>query len=166
MSKPAILCIDDQREVLAALVKDLEPLSEYFDLIDCESGDEALSVLDELHVGGTPVALVISDHVMPGISGVELLTKLRQDDRFAKARLLLLTGLATHDDTIRAINEAAIDRYVAKPWQPAELLSNVKKLITAHLLDADPDGYRKYITVLDNEVLIEHLKKPGAPSAN
>ncbi len=166
MSKPAILCVDDQREVLAALVKDLDPLSAYFHLIDCESAEEALGVLDDLHTGGEPVALIISDHVMPGTSGVELLTKVRGDDRFSRVRMLLLTGLATHDDTIRAINEARIDSYVAKPWQPEDLLAVVKKLITGHLLDADPDGYQKYMDVIDQDVMLDRLRQRGAPNVN
>ena len=166
MSKPAILCVDDQREVLAALVKDLDPLSAFFHLIDCESAEEALGVMDDLAVGGEPLALIISDHVMPGTSGVELLTKVRGDDRFGRVRMLLLTGLATHDDTIRAINEAKIDSYMAKPWQPADLLAGVKKLITGYLLETDPDGYQKYMDVIDQHELFERLRQRGAPNVN
>ncbi len=166
MSKPAILCIDDQREVLAALVKDLDPLSEFFYLVDCESANEALEVLDESASSGNAVALIISDHVMPGTSGVDLLSKVRADKRYAGVRMLLLTGLATHDDTIRAINEAKINSYIAKPWQPEQLLAEVKKLVTGYLLDADPDGYQKYMAVIDNELLMERLAQRGAPNVN
>lgn len=166
MSKPAILCVDDQREVLAALVKDLDPLSEFFYLVDCESADEALNVLDESAASGDALALIISDHVMPGMSGVDLLSKVRADKRYAGVRMLLLTGLATHDDTIRAINEAKINSYIAKPWQPEKLLGEVKKLVTGYLLDAEPDGYQKYMAVIDNEVLMDRLAQRGAPNVN
>lgn len=163
MSKPVILCVDDQREVLAALTKDLEPLTTHFSLVDAESADEALEVLDDLEAGGTPIALIISDHVMPGVSGVDFLSRVASQGRFAKTRKLLLTGLATHEDTIRAINEGHIDNYTAKPWQPGALLASVKKLITDYIFDALPDDYLSYKSLMDPDVMIKRLQRRGGP---
>ncbi|QNN22183.1 response regulator [Planctomycetales bacterium ZRK34] len=163
MSKPVILCVDDQREVLAALTKDLEPLTSHFSLVDAESADEAIDVLDDLEAGGTPIALIISDHVMPGVSGVDFLSKIAAQSRFAKTRKLLLTGLATHEDTIRAINEGHIDNYTAKPWQPGTLLATVKKLISEYVFDALPDAYLDYKGVMDPDVMINRLQRRGGP---
>lgn len=159
MAKPAIVCVDDQREVLAALVRDLDDLTSHFAIVDCESAGEAMDVLNDLDASGDPIALIISDHVMPGTSGVDLLTKLRHDNRFGAVRMLLLTGLATHDDTIRAINDARIDSYVGKPWQADELLAGVKKLVTGYVLDTMPDHQQAFAAILDPEVLIDRMKQ-------
>jgi len=163
MSKPVILCIDDQREVLAALTKDLEPFAERFDLIDAESAEDAGGVLEELLARGTPIALIISDHVMPGTHGVDLLASLRGRDELRHTGRLLLTGLATHEDTIRAINQAAIDRYIAKPWKPDELHRNVSELLTHFILANYPDDYQRFLPVLSQDVMLQIMQQGAGP---
>lgn len=158
MRKPVILCIDDQRDVLAALEKDLQPLTARLDVVTCESAEEAQQVLDDLETSGEPVALIISDHVMPGTTGVELLTQITKSARFASTRKLLLTGLATHDDTIRAINQARIDQYIPKPWQPDHLISTVRKLVSQFIFDVMPDRYMDFKDLLDSEVMMQRLR--------
>lgn len=161
MSKPVILCVDDQRDVLAALTKDLQPFADHFDIQTADSAADARAVLDELAPTGTPFALAICDHVMPGETGVDLLASLRSRDDLPGLRLLLLTGLATHADTIRAINDAAIDRYIAKPWQPEELLKAVAELVTRFIMEQMPDNYRDFLDILDKDVMFEAMKHRG-----
>jgi two-component system chemotaxis response regulator CheY len=163
MSKPVILCIDDQREVLAALLKDLDRFAEHFDLIDAESAEDAGAVLDDLVDRGTPVALIISDHVMPGVTGVEFLTGVRQRGDLPHTGKLLLTGLATHEDTIRAINEAAVDRYIAKPWQTDKLHDVVGRLITGFILAVYPDDYQRFMPILNQDVMVERMQQGFGP---
>lgn len=100
MEKINIVCVDDQREVLSAVLQDLTPLKEWLTIEDCESAEEALELIEDLDAQGEHIALVISDHVMPGQSGVELLTEISQDRRFTHTKKVLLTGQATHQDTI------------------------------------------------------------------
>ena len=158
MSKPIILCIDDQRDVLAALERDLEPLTALLDVVTCESAEEAQQVLEDLETSGEPVALIISDHVMPGTTGVDLLSQITQAERFTATRKMLLTGLATHDDTIRAINQAKIDQYFAKPWQPDELIATAKQLITQFVFDTYPDRYMDFGPILDSDVMVDRMR--------
>lgn len=163
MSKPVILCIDDQREVLAALTKDLEHFTPHFDLIEAESAEDAGGVLDELLTRGTPVALIICDHVMPGTNGVDFLASARGRDELRHTGRLLLTGLATHEDTIRAINQAAIDRYIAKPWQTDELHRNVAELVTRFVLATYPDDYQRFLPVLSQDVMLDRMQQGSGP---
>jgi len=156
MAKIPILCIDDQREIIAALHKDLENFEEFCRLIDCESSGEALEALNELDAAGQEPGLIICDHVMPGKNGVEFLIEVREDARFANTRKILLTGLATHQDTITAINEAHIDHYIEKPWNREDLQSSVKRLLTLFVLDAGLD-FEDYIPVLDQLTLYGKL---------
>ena len=157
MSEFNIICVDDQREVLSAVRKDLRVLGSSFEIVDCESAQEALEVLEELDAEGVYVPLIICDHVMPEQSGVDFLADMNKDMRFAKIKKLLLTGLATHEDTIRAINQAHIDRYMEKPWDKEELLKVVKALFTEYLLASGID-YQPYISLLDQNILYEHLR--------
>ena len=96
MEKINVICVDDQREVLSAVVQDLTPLEDWLEIEDCESAEEALELIDDLDAKGEHIALIISDHVMPGKSGVELLTELSEDRRFTHTKKVLLTGQATH----------------------------------------------------------------------
>lgn len=157
MEKLTIICIDDQREVLAALRKDLEELHEFCSIADCESADEAVELLDEIDEEGEIAALLICDHVMPGKNGVELLAEINQDLRFPKIKKLLLTGLATHQDTILAINKARIDHYIEKPWKKEDLLQQVKNLLTLFLLQSGIE-YKPYLPVLDQETLYREIR--------
>ena len=94
---------------------------------------------------------------MPGASGTDLLAKVASDKRFAKTRKVLLTGQATHADTINAINEGHLDNYIEKPWQPEKLLGIVKKLLTLYVLDMGLD-HTEYMSVLDQQTLFSKLR--------
>ncbi len=157
MEKLNIICVDDQREVLSAVLKDLAPLNDFFHVEDCESADEALELMDELDAEGEFIALVISDHVMPGKTGVELLTDISQDPRFTQTKKVLLTGQATHQDTIAAINRARIESYYEKPWKADALLTTARSLITEYVFDMGP-RLSAWSDILDNSVVFRRLR--------
>lgn len=158
MEELFIIIVDDQREVLTTVSKDLEDLSDYVTIEECESAGETLELLDEIDAEGNYVAVIISDHVMPGKNGVELLSEISQDPRFRESKKILLTGLATHEDTINAINQASIHRYLEKPWEKETLLEIVKELLTRFVLEKGLD-YEEIQPVLDNNVIIEFARK-------
>ncbi len=153
-----IICIDDQREVLAALLKDLDYFKEYVEVSDCESALEAKELLEELDSREEMVPVIICDHVMPVKSGIDFLIEVNKDPRFVKIKKILLTGLATHQDTIKAINQANIDHYFEKPWDTAALIKLVKTYITEYITENDID-YRDYIKIIDHEVLFRKMQK-------
>jgi len=157
MEKLNLICIDDQREVLGAVLQDLAPLASWVNIEDCESADEALELMDDLDADGEHIALVISDHVMPGKTGVELLTEISLDNRFVNTKKVLLTGQATHHDTITAINKARIESYFEKPWQGKELLERARTLLTEFIFDHGLD-YVPYQAELDQSVVLARLR--------
>ncbi|MFC2088958.1 response regulator [Calditrichota bacterium] len=157
MERPNILCVDDQREVLATLKKDLNVFQNYFRLEFCESAEEAAEVIDEIDANGEHLALIICDHIMPDSNGIDFLIKVDHDVRFERAKKLLLTGLATHQDTITAINEANINHYIEKPWDSDDLIKSVKKLMTQYVLNSGLD-YQDYLPMLDQELLYKELR--------
>jgi len=157
MDNPGIVCVDDQREILAALKKELAFFRDYANIYYCESADEAFEVLEELDAKSESVAVIICDHVMPGKSGIDFLSEVHQDIRFGRTKKILLTGLATHQDTIEAINKAHIDAYIEKPWETPDLIEKVRALLTEHIFDAGLD-YNAFLPVLDRDTLYRRLR--------
>ena len=156
MDKIHIICVDDQPEVLDSVMRDLRPLSEHVRLEDASGTADCLRLIDQIDSEGGHIAVVISDQVMPGETGTDLLGKVAKDRRFRHTRKVLLTGQATHADTINAINEGQVDNYVEKPWEPEKLLGTVKRLLTLYLLDAGID-YKPYMSIIDTPTLLSKL---------
>ena len=152
-----IICVDDQQEVLDSVMRDLRPLTSHIRLEEASSVADCMQLIDQIDEDGDHIAIVISDQVMPGETGTELLGKIAADRRFSKTRKVLLTGQATHADTINAINDGHIDNYIEKPWQPEKLLAVVKRLLTLYVLDAGLD-HNEYLPVLDTTTLFSKLR--------
>ncbi|TEW56006.1 response regulator [Psychromonas sp. RZ22] len=159
MEKINIICVDDEREVLDSVSRDLAFFADVFNIEECESAIECLGLLEDLHADQEYVALVISDHVMPGKNGVELLTEIEMDNRFMGTKKLLLTGLATQADMVRAINYARLDHFLEKIWDPEELLQTVKELVTEFIVEKGLD-HEDYAEKLDVKTLARLLGKP------
>ncbi len=114
-----MLAVDDDPQVLASISRDLR--SRYageYRVMRASSGAQALEVLAELALRARPVALVLSDQRMPGMSGVQMLGRARE--HAPDAKFLLLTAYADTDAAIAAINEVGLDYYLQKPWDPPE----------------------------------------------
>ena len=152
-----IICVDDQQEVLDSVMRDLRPLTTHIRLEEASSVADCMQLIEQIDEDGDHVAIVISDQVMPGETGTELLGKVAADRRFGKTRKVLLTGQATHADTINAINDGHIDNYIEKPWQPEKLLAVVKRLLTLYVIDAGID-HTEYMPVLDSATLFSKLR--------
>lgn len=152
-----IICVDDQQEVLDSVMRDLRPLTPHVRLEEASSVEDCMELINQIDDDGDHVAIIISDQVMPGGNGTDLLGQITADRRFSKTRKVLLTGQATHADTINAINDGHIDNYIEKPWQQERLLTIVKKLLTLYILDAGLD-HTEYMAVLDNETLFKKLR--------
>ncbi len=119
MNKPTMLAVDDDPQVLASIARDLR--SRYaadYRIMRASSGEQALEVLAELALRARPVALVLSDQRMPGLTGVQMLSRAR--DHAPDAKFVLLTAYADTDAAIAAINEVGLDYYLQKPWDPPE----------------------------------------------
>ncbi|HEX3316906.1 MAG TPA: FAD-dependent oxidoreductase [Solirubrobacteraceae bacterium] len=129
--RPAIVVVDDEPAVLAAVSRDLRRgFGERFRIVRAGSGKEALELLRELRSRGDQVALLIADQRMPGMSGTEYLVEARTI--FPEARRTLLTAYADTEAAIAAINEVSLDYYLLKPWDPPEeeLFPVVEDLLT------------------------------------
>ncbi|MEL6262553.1 MAG: FAD-dependent oxidoreductase [Cyanobacteria bacterium J06626_6] len=119
MDKPVILTIDDDPAVLQSISRDLrKQYGDKFRIVRADSGASAWEVTEQLKLRGNTVALFLADQRMPGMSGVEFLEK--GSEAFPTAKRALLTAYADTDAAISAINDARLDYYLLKPWDPPE----------------------------------------------
>jgi thioredoxin reductase (NADPH) len=130
--RPAILAVDDEPTVLAAVARDLRRgFGERYRILRAPSGAEALEILREVRRRGDQVALLIADQRMPGMAGTEFLVEARAI--VPEAKRVLLTAYADTDAAISAINDVALDYYLLKPWDPPQeqLFPVLEDLLTA-----------------------------------
>ena len=119
MARPILLAVDDDQNVLEAVVQDLRRhYGAEYRVMRAASGQAALDTLAQLKLRQDPVALLVSDQRMPGMTGVVFLERARE--LYPEARRVLLTAYADTEAAIRAINSARIHYYLNKPWDPPE----------------------------------------------
>lgn len=119
MTRPALLTVDDDADVLGAITRDLRGhYGRDYRILRADSGGAALDLLHQLKERQEPVALVLSDQRMPGMDGVSLLSEALS--LHGKSKRALLTAYADTEAAITAINESQIDYYLLKPWDPPE----------------------------------------------
>ena len=117
MAKPILLTVDDDPDVLRAIERDLR--SQYgaeYRVISSESPLAALDLLKQLKVRNDGVALLLADQRMPHMDGVGFLQAARQI--YPNSKRALLTAYADTNAAINAINQASIDYFFMKPWDP------------------------------------------------
>jgi len=136
--KPTILFVDDEENILSSLVRLFR--KEDYDLLTATGGEEGLKIVES-----RDISLVISDHMMPGMTGVDFLTRVK--DISPDTIRIMLTGYADLEAAISAINKGEVYRFISKPWNDEEL-----KLTVRQSLD-----YRDL--VLKNRSLTRTVKK-------
>jgi thioredoxin reductase (NADPH) len=117
MAKPILLSVDDDSDVLRAIERDLR--SQYgaeYRVIGSDSPEGALDLLKQLQLRNDSVALLLADQRMPRMDGVEFLQQAM--GIFPGAKRALLTAYADTNAAISAINQASINYFFLKPWDP------------------------------------------------
>jgi CheY-like chemotaxis protein len=124
-----VLLVDDEQRILDALRRTLRGR---YDLTTANSGEEGLATVREAAAEGRPFAVVVSDMMMPGMNGAELLAGVRRLD--ADIVLLVLSGQADLTSTISAVNNANLFRFLTKPCEPADLTRALDDALRQHQL--------------------------------
>ncbi|HMP90028.1 MAG TPA: response regulator [Kiritimatiellia bacterium] len=161
MKRIVIVCVEDETEVREAVLRDLAPFKPLMRIEAAEDVEDARAVLRECEVDEEPVGLILCDHLLPGTRGVDLLIEMNKDARFAKTRKVLITGQAGLEDTIRAVNEANLHHYIAKPWKAEELQEVVRQQLTEFVIQTQ-DNLIPFIATLDGPRLLEVIASSGA----
>ena len=137
-TKPVIIAVDDEPEVVQAVQRDLRArYSNEYRIVWASGGQEAIDTLRTLALQDTPVALMVVDQRMPGVTGIDVLRETLESHPGAKRALL--TAYADTEAAIQAINDVGLDHYIMKPWDPPD-----EKLypILDDLLEDWQAGYR------------------------
>lgn len=121
-----ILFVDDEENILRALKRLV--IDETWTVLTATSGAEGLTVLQE----NLPVALIVSDQRMPGLSGAEFLAQAREIS--PESQRIVLTGYADIEAAMAAINQGGAHRYLTKPWADQDLLQNLREAIDYYTL--------------------------------
>ena len=130
MSKPAILCIDDEKIILDSLRTQIRTefhgkyLTEF-----AESPEEAFEVLEELNESNINVLVVISDWLMPEMRGDEFLVKVHE--KFPNTVKIMLTGHVEETAIENAKENANLYACLSKPWSKDDLINTIKNGIIA-----------------------------------
>ena len=141
MNKPILLIVDDDPQVLAAVRRDLRSrYRENYTIMSATSGEEALDAIRQLKSRGDSLAILISDQRMPGMMGSELLAQSRSV--YPLARRVLLTAYSDIEAAVKAINDAHLDHYLSKPWDPPEerLFPVIDDLLDAWQAESLPEA--------------------------
>ena len=143
--KPPLLIVDDEPEVLSSL---RSLFRREFRVLTAERADQALDILRL----GTEVHVVITDQRMPGMTGTELLSKVREE--FPDVIRLMMTGYADVNSVVNAVNQGNVYRYIGKPWDPEELTSVIR-----HAFD-------QYRLINERRVLLKELEEANRLKAS
>jgi thioredoxin reductase (NADPH) len=120
-SRPVILTVDDEPEVLNSVARDLRRhFARDYQILPVLGGAEAIEAIEGLALKDNALALIVADQRMPGVTGIDVLKASLQ--HFPLAKRTLLTAYADTEAAIRAINEVGLDHYIMKPWDPPESL--------------------------------------------
>lgn len=119
MAAPAIVTVDDERDVLHAVERDLRRrYGKDYRVLGTDSGTGAIDLLQQLKTRGDSLALLLADQRMPHVSGLDVLGQAMR--LFPQAKRTLLTAYADTSAAIAAINTAKVHYYLLKPWDPPE----------------------------------------------
>ncbi|MEG3838314.1 MULTISPECIES: response regulator [unclassified Microcoleus] len=130
MSKPVILCVDDEVVVLNSLKIQLK--KEFGDAYlyeVAENADEALEIMEEIQKEDeSDILVIVSDWLMPGIKGDDFLIMVHQ--KYPKIVKVMLTGQADEVAISRVKEQANLHRCLYKPWERQELVETIKSGLT------------------------------------
>jgi FixJ family two-component response regulator len=125
--KKTIICIDDEEIVCSSLEMELVSADADFEVETAMGGQEALDLIEDLTVENAEIAVVITDYIMPGMKGDEVLIKIHS--QLPAVSKILLTGQSQIQGVTNAINNADLYRFIEKPWRKEDLLLTIKGAI-------------------------------------
>ncbi|MFB8792277.1 MAG: response regulator [Potamolinea sp.] len=128
MTKPIILCVDDEKIVLDSLKGQLrKAFKDDYSYEVAQDADEALELINELNESESLIVMIVSDWLMPGMRGDEFLIKVHQ--QFPNITKIMLTGQADEAAIERVQTQANLYRCLHKPWSKEELVETIQSAL-------------------------------------
>lgn len=148
----AILLVDDEPNVLSALSRAL--FDEPYETVTRTSAEQALDLM-----GRRRFKVVVSDERMPGMQGAEFLGHVRR--LHPETVRILLTGHATLEAAMRAVNAGGIYRFFTKPWNDLELRFAIRSAVEKHDLEAENRRLLRTVRQQALELRVLEKQYPG-----
>ena len=145
-----VLFVDDEASVVEGFRNALR--KEAFEIVTATSGEEGLKVLRN-----DTIDVVVSDELMPGMSGSEFLSLVSKE--FPSTIRILLTGYANVEVAIRALNDGEIYRFLTKPFQAADLAVTIRNAISLKALKDEEAEKLEQAKALASEEDLERIRK-------
>lgn len=152
MHQHTLLIVDDEPMILKAIQRILR--HENYTILTANNADEGLKLLDAREVD-----LLISDHQMPGMSGVAFLQKVK--GTYPNTLTIMLTGQKDIEIAMQAINDAGVYKFILKPWDDADFKLTIKRALESLELVRERNTLRERVRERDS--LLQNLEKvhPG-----
>lgn len=151
MNQLAIICVDDEEIVLRSLKAQLKRFfGKNYDIEAASSGTDALAILEELQENHVDLALVISDQIMPGMKGDELLIQIHTN--YPKTIGVLLTGETDTQAIGNAVNGANLYRYIPKPWDETDLILTVNEALRRYTQEQELEAKNQALQKLNEQL--------------
>ena len=147
-----ILLVDDEQNVLSALKRELA--DEPYEIFTALNGEEALNL-----VSARNFKIIISDERMPGMDGASFLAAAKEIS--PSSVRMMLTGHASIDATMRAVNDGEIYRFFTKPWNSLELKQAIKSAIERYDLEDENRRLLKLVKRQTQELRALETHHPG-----
>jgi DNA-binding NtrC family response regulator len=147
-----ILLVDDEQNVLSALIRELA--DEPYEIVTALNGEEALNL-----VAGQTFKVIISDERMPGMDGASFLAAAKEIS--PSSVRIMLTGHASIDATMRAVNNGEIYRFFTKPWNSLELKQSIKTAVERYDLEDENRKLFKFERRQSQELRVLENNHPG-----
>lgn len=152
MKTPVILIVDDEENILSALTRAL--IDEPYEILTASSGEEGLNVIEK-----TPCMVVISDERMPGMDGASFLGIVKS--RYPETIRMMLTGHASVEATMRAVNNGEIYRFFTKPWDEPMLKLAIRSALEKYALEEENRRLLKTVKRQSQELKSLEDRYPG-----
>lgn len=124
--KQKILIVDDM-STMRKIIKNMLTKMGCDNLTEAEDGDPAWKMIQEAHDAGSPYEFIVSDWNMPGMTGLDLLKHIREDERFKTLPFLMITAEAEQSNVVIAV-KAGVSNFIVKPFAITTLKEKIDKI--------------------------------------
>lgn len=150
--KRAIICVDDEKFILMSLKRELEEnFGSEFLIKSAISGNDAVDLFQSLVNQGYDIPVIISDYIMPGMKGSELLEIIHK--MCPETKTVMLTGQAAIEGITHAVNKAGLYRFLSKPWSREDIVLTISEAIRIYDMKISLDKQRVELERLNSKLM-------------
>lgn len=141
MTKLGVICVDDEKVVIESVENLCSIHFNEFIFEFALNAEEVYEIIDDFEYEGIEFALIISDYIMPGVKGDELLIDI--NEKYPDVKKIMLTGQSDINAVGNVINKANLYRYLTKPWENSDLILTINEALKSYKNEKEIKEYTK-----------------------